>query len=561
MKSELIAYQENKSLAKWATQWYEADSIAKDGIAKADASLLIHGKWSSQEIRWSTPATGSVSWYVKSGEQAQFTPFSQQQIEALQEIFEYISLATGLAFKKADQGLGDINFGFGNITSGGYASFPSQGRSSELRLQDSASVNGYFTSYGYSSLLHEIGHALGLEHPHEAGVGAKTDTAEASIMSYNQYSIDGRFGTTFMPTDIYALQKMYGQPSSMPSKINYRFQNSGSDFNGLVTSADNILIDIRTPSYIFTGNGTVDIDLSTVSESSFIDLTGRKLGSRLASQARQTDRRGADSEPTETVYRDLSGAWKDTFEDDVASCLINPHVNIGTVWGSTSSDLIKGDATDNTIYALSGSDTIKRTAGSDFYDGGTSELGTGDKLIIEDSITSYRIKRESISPAGSIFSLTSKVDGSKSRCTNIEIYAFSDSTLDLAGAFDQVTGLNTADAQMFRLYNAAFARIPDAAGLRYWISEYTRGLSSYQGIAQSFLNSNEFRAKYGSTNTNEEFAKTLYSNILGRAPDGSGLSYWVSSLNSGRDTRVGALCGFSESAENKNIFSELTGIL
>ena len=35
------------------------------------------------------------------------------------------------------------------------------------------------------------------------------------------------------------------------------------------------------------------------------------------------------------------------------------------------------------------------------------------------------------------------------------------------GTFDQVTGLNTDDAKMFRLYNAAFKRLPDSDGLKY----------------------------------------------------------------------------------------------
>ena len=36
---------------------------------------------------------------------------------------------------------------------------------------------------------------------------------------------------------------------------------------------------------------------------------------------------------------------------------------------------------------------------------------------------------------------------------------------DIKGTFDQVTGLNTDSGKMFRLYNAAFARFPDADGL------------------------------------------------------------------------------------------------
>ena len=44
-------------------------------------------------------------------------------------------------------------------------------------------------------------------------------------------------------------------------------------------------------------------------------------------------------------------------------------------------------------------------------------------------------------------------------------------TNDIAGTFDQVIGLNTDSGEMFRLYNAAFARFPDADGLKYWIDQ------------------------------------------------------------------------------------------
>jgi len=132
---------------------------------------------------------------------------------------------------------------------------------------------------------------------------------------------------------------------------------------------------------------------------------------------------------------------------------------------------------------------------------------------------------------------------------------------DIQGVFDQVTGMETQDAQAFRLYNAAFARFPDSSGLRYWINEYKSGISNYRTIAQSFINSNEFALRYGANNSNEEFINNMYKNVLGRLPDASGLAYWVGNLNSGADSRVNVLGGFSESAENKILFSQGTGFI
>ena len=51
----------------------------------------------------------------------------------------------------------------------------------------------------------------------------------------------------------------------------------------------------------------------------------------------------------------------------------------------------------------------------------------------------------------------------------------------------------------------------------------------------------------------------LYKNVLGRDADTSGLNYWLGQLSSGTETRYEVLLGFSESLENKGLFSEMTG--
>ena len=45
-----------------------------------------------------------------------------------------------------------------------------------------------------------------------------------------------------------------------------------------------------------------------------------------------------------------------------------------------------------------------------------------------------------------------------------------------------------------------------------------------------------------------------------READERGLGYWLGQLTSGAETRYEALIGFSESAENKALFSEMTGL-
>ena len=122
-----------------------------------------------------------------------------------------------------------------------------------------------------------------------------------------------------------------------------------------------------------------------------------------------------------------------------------------------------------------------------------------------------------------------------------------------------MTGLNTDDAKMFRLYNAAFKRLPDPDGLKYWISQYTSGIDDERAVASSFLVSSEFKERYGEDITNAKYVETLYTNVLGRDFDQEGYNYWLGNLNNGTETRYELLLGFAESKENKALFTEMTG--
>ena len=122
-----------------------------------------------------------------------------------------------------------------------------------------------------------------------------------------------------------------------------------------------------------------------------------------------------------------------------------------------------------------------------------------------------------------------------------------------------MTGLDTDSGKMFRLYNASFRRLPDPDGLRYWIGNFSSGKDDERAVASSFLVSAEFKERYGEDVSNESYVNTLYINILDRDADVGGLNYWLGQLNNGVETRYEVLLGFSESVENKGLFSEMTG--
>jgi len=102
-------------------------------------------------------------------------------------------------------------------------------------------------------------------------------------------------------------------------------------------------------------------------------------------------------------------------------------------------------------------------------------------------------------------------------------------------------------APVTRLYFAYFLRIPDYAGLQYWIGQMRAG-TPLTTISQSFATSAEFTSLYGSLD-NSQFVTQVYQNVLNRAPDSGGLAYWASQLNAFTLTRGQVMLAFSESAE------------
>ena len=80
-----------------------------------------------------------------------------------------------------------------------------------------------------------------------------------------------------------------------------------------------------------------------------------------------------------------------------------------------------------------------------------------------------------------------------------------------------------------------------------------------RAVASSFIESPEFAERYGANVSNAKYFETLYVNVLGRDYDQEGYNYWLGQLNSGAETRYEVLLGFAESAENKALFTDMTG--
>ncbi len=178
-------------------------------------------------------------------------------------------------------------------------------------------------------------------------------------------------------------------------------------------------------------------------------------------------------------------------------------------------------------------DQSKSTFQSEFSDINDENKGRGDyqiKTDLEDILTS---SEEAVS--SSLRDISSMIDSK--------------------GATDPVTGLNIDAAKMFYIYNAAFQRLPAADDINYWLEKYPFGQKEGREIVSEFLASSELANTYGNDISNENYVINLYHIVLRRAPDNSGMDYWLGQLNDGTETRSEVFLGFAESAENKAFYS------
>ena len=110
-----------------------------------------------------------------------------------------------------------------------------------------------------------------------------------------------------------------------------------------------------------------------------------------------------------------------------------------------------------------------------------------------------------------------------------------------------------------RLYRALLGRAPDPSGLKFWINRRRSGAWSLVKMADYFASSAEFMRKYGAL-TNRQFVTRIYTDVLGRAADPSGVNFWTNQLDTKRRTRGSVMVGFSESNEYKRKQAENTDV-
>jgi hypothetical protein len=183
-----------------------------------------------------------------------------------------------------------------------------------------------------------------------------------------------------------------------------------------------------------------------------------------------------------------------------------------------------------TVFGSAGADALGVAAGVVTLDGGAGL----DTAVYSGARASFNIARE-----GGGFAVTDAW-GDHASLVNVERVQFADAMVAL--------DIHGTAGQAYRLYQAAFDRTPDKAGVGYWIDMLDHG-ETLVGAARDFVGSQEFKSLYGANIDDSQFVQALYQNVLHRPAEGAGYDFWMASLQS--VSRAQVLADFSESAENQ----------
>nr|WP_274597187.1 M10 family metallopeptidase C-terminal domain-containing protein [Microvirga tunisiensis] len=212
---------------------------------------------------------------------------------------------------------------------------------------------GDSTGYGPNTLMHEIGHALGLKHPFESGGGGKSarayDSKLFSVMAYNAVPSDVKTTPDFYPTtpmynDLVAIQALYGRNKKHNAGSNTYVFEEGQKYWQAIDDAGG------TDTIKYVGTVGVTIDLR---EGKFSTLSA-PISWAMDQYLTGTVAIG----PKSVIEKAIGGDGNDALIGNSAK---------NTLTGGLGDDVLSGQAGDDRLYGGAGSDVLTGGSGKDAF--------------------------------------------------------------------------------------------------------------------------------------------------------------------------------------------------
>ena len=114
----------------------------------------------------------------------------------------------------------------------------------------------------------------------------------------------------------------------------------------------------------------------------------------------------------------------------------------------------------------------------------------------------------------------------------------------------KVGAATATEAFVTRLYRVSLGRAPDQSGLNYWVNGLDNGSISGSKAVENFVLSEEMFNKY---NRNSDWVDAAYEAIMNREADGEGWRYWTNKMNEEGRTRAWVTAQLINSQEFTNL--------
>lgn len=406
-------------------------TTAVSGVNFID-SLLGGDQWApgfsaTTALTYSFPwAKSSQAWWASNPDYSNknepssafsLTPGQQQAVRDVLATWSSIANITFLEINETASQVGDLRFTWTTVSNGGasaWAYYPDNYWASggdvwlsDFFLGDEVGSSWLPGGVVFNTLIHEVGHTLGLKHPFSGmpTLPTATDNAQYSVMSYTEHlnglfrdvSPDGFGGysiqfeniqpKTPMLYDIAAIQHLYGINN------NYR------------TGDDVYTFDSNKPFFqaLWDAGGSDTISVFNFTTDCVINLTAGSFSSL--------------GIPSDALPSGYVGGTQPTY-DGTNNLAIALGCLIENATGGMGNDTLMGNALSNRLLGGNGNDILKGGLGNDTVDGGS---GT-DTAQLEGAFTSYAISYNSGLAQYTVTGLASGTD----TYSNVEFFQFSD---------------------------------------------------------------------------------------------------------------------------------------
>ena len=321
-----------------------------------------------------------------------FSAFTAAQKASFRAAAAEFMAASGLILLEVNSGgMMDIYNAHGTSV-GGYADLPwvSGYYMPDVDLVVDSSGSYAAGSYGYYTLLHELGHAVGLSHSHSGAytLASYLDSTNNTVMSYN-YS-----GSVYglQSIDIAALQDLYG------SSVTNGFSVGKAGGSRLLLDGGSSADNFATP----TAPQGAAIGVKIFGRGGSDNLTGGAGSDKLRGNQGNDQLNGGNGDD---FLR--GGAGTDQLNGGGGHDYLN---------GGKGDDILNGDGGNDDLMGRSGNDTLDGGSGSDRLDGGggsdvlTGGTGTDEFVFQEtsgyDRITDFDASIEKMDFSATTYSYT-----------------------------------------------------------------------------------------------------------------------------------------------------------